>query len=192
MNCGIPYLSQEHGNARKVWDACSGLYRTYMMEWFIEKVSFRGYTSLRYFDLADIEKQGSQVKEDDPVRLNYHRTRLVSRGPFTKISTTIYCSSDTKDSGAPRHVEDGMSSVSAQVSWIDQLTLITEGVTGLVKIEADLSQIPEDKVPKTKGADGKTYYQIDYVIQITYRSAFTKYELVYGGVNYGLVTAEYV
>ena len=40
INCGIPYLSQEHGNARKVWDACSGLYRTYKMEWFIEKVSF--------------------------------------------------------------------------------------------------------------------------------------------------------
>ena len=40
INCGIPYVSQEHGNARKVWDACSGLFRTYKMEWFIEKVSF--------------------------------------------------------------------------------------------------------------------------------------------------------
>lgn len=40
LNCGHPYLKLEHGNARKVWDACSGIYRTYMMEWFIEKVPF--------------------------------------------------------------------------------------------------------------------------------------------------------
>ena len=74
----------------------------------------------------------------------------------------------------------------------DQLTFITEGVTELVKVEADLSCIPENKIPKTKGADGKIYYKIDYVIQITHRSAYTNYELIYGGVNYGLVTAEYV
>lgn len=55
INCGIPY-SQEHGNARKVWDACSGLHRTYMMDWFIEKVFFSGSTSLRYLDRADIGK----------------------------------------------------------------------------------------------------------------------------------------
>ena len=85
-----------------------------------------------------------------------------------------------------------MSGVPTQMSWIHQLTIITEGVTELVKVEADLSRIPENKIPKTKGADGKTYYKIDYVIQITHRSAYTNYELIYGGENYGLVAAEYV
>lgn len=89
-------------------------------------------------------------------------------------------------------MEDGNSSIPAEISWIDQLTSIKEGVTELVKVEADLTRILEKKIPKTKGADGKTYYKLDYVIQITHRSAYTNYELIYGGVNYGLVTAEYV
>ena len=57
INCGSPY-SQEHGNVRKIWDACSGIYRSYMMEWFIEKVFFSCYTSLRYLDRADVGKTG--------------------------------------------------------------------------------------------------------------------------------------
>ena len=65
-------------------------------------------------------------------------------------------------------------------------------MTQLVKIEADLSRIPEKRIPKTKGADGKMYYRLDYAIRVTYLSAYTKYELIYGGKNYGLVTAEYV
>ena len=54
INCGTKYLGLEHGNARKIWDACSGFYRTYMMEWFIEKVPFRSsYVRLGYHDRAD-------------------------------------------------------------------------------------------------------------------------------------------
>ena len=85
-----------------------------------------------------------------------------------------------------------MSSILAYSSWHGGLTLLTESVTQLVKVEADLSRIPKNQIPKTKGADGKMYYKVDYVIQVTYLSAYTKYELIYGGVNYGLVTAEYV
>ena len=116
----------------------------------------------------------------------------MSRGPFTTISTTIYSSSDRQNSGAPRYVEDGMSSVPVYTSWHDRLRLLTESVTELVKIDADLSRIPKNKIPKTKGADGKVYYKLEYTIQITYLSAYTTYELIYGGENYGLVTAEYV
>lgn len=65
-------------------------------------------------------------------------------------------------------------------------------MTQLVKVEADLSRIPEKKIPKMKGADGKVYYKVDYAIQVTYLSAYTRYELIYDHVNYGLVTSEYV
>ena len=73
-----------------------------------------------------------------------------------------------------------------------QLTLPTDSVTQLVKVEADLSRLPEKKIPKMKGADGKVYYKVDYAIQVTYMSAYTTYELIYGRVNYGLITSEYV
>ena len=39
INSGIQYIDKEHGSARRIWDACSGFYRTYMMAWFIEKVT---------------------------------------------------------------------------------------------------------------------------------------------------------
>ena len=65
-------------------------------------------------------------------------------------------------------------------------------MTQLVKVEADLSRIPVSKIPKTKGADSKMYYQIDYEIQVIYMSAYTSYELIYGGQNYGQITSEYV
>lgn len=119
INCGTQYLEIEHGNARKIWDACSGFYRTYMMEWFIEKVPPRNsHANPRYLDTG---KQGHLVKEDDPVRLNYQRKKQVSRGPFTTISTSIYYSSDPQNSGAPKYVEDGKSSTSTHVirRWLN-------------------------------------------------------------------------
>ena len=74
----------------------------------------------------------------------------------------------------------------------DPSALPIEGVTQLVKVEADLSRVPANKIPKIKGADGKTYYNLDYAIKITYMSAYTSYELIYGGENYGHINSEYV
>ena len=62
----------------------------------------------------------------------------------------------------------------------------------LVDLEADLSQIPLAAFPKEMGADGCLYYKFIYTIEITFYSAYTKYELVYDGKNYGPVRAEYV
>ena len=110
INCGYEYLELVHGNARKIFDACSGFYRTYKMAWFIEKVhSCNSHASLRYLDRADTGQQGNPVKENVPVRLRYQQKRLVSRGPFTQISTIIYRSSDPQNTGAPKYVEDGQS-----------------------------------------------------------------------------------
>ena len=67
-----------------------------------------------------------------------------------------------------------------------------DGVVPLVDLEADLSQIPRAAFPKVRGADGRFYYKIKYNIEITYYSAYTTYELVHNGKNYGPVRAEYV
>ena len=62
----------------------------------------------------------------------------------------------------------------------------------LVQVEADLSRIPTHLIKQTVGADGALYYKYDYQIEVTHFSAYTKYELIYQGVNYGSVAAEYV
>ena len=47
----------------------------------------------------------------------------------------------------------------------------------LVKVSADLGRIPTNRIPLSKGADGKIYYKITYDIQVTYCSAYTTYGL---------------
>ena len=59
-------------------------------------------------------------------------------------------------------------------------------------VDADLSRIPNGAFPQKRGKDGKIYYEVNYEIEITFLSAFTKYELIHNGVNYGAVHAEYV
>ena len=64
INCGTQYTSHVHGTARKTWDACSGFFRTYMMEWFIEKVSFNNSeNTLRDLDEADWENRAIKSKK---------------------------------------------------------------------------------------------------------------------------------
>ena len=58
-NCGVRYVQEEHGDAKKIWDPCFGFYRTYRMEWFIEKVSFdKSRAKSRYLDLANVAMIG--------------------------------------------------------------------------------------------------------------------------------------
>lgn len=62
----------------------------------------------------------------------------------------------------------------------------------MVVLTANLSRVPITKFPKEKGKDKCFYYRIDFEIEITHYSAYTKYELIHGGINYGAVKAEYV
>lgn len=72
------------------------------------------------------------------------------------------------------------------------LNSVEEGIMPLVTVHADISRVPQTLIPKRQGADGKLYWVIEFEIETTYLSAFTKYELIYDGVNYGPVHAEYV
>ncbi|KAL8736565.1 MAG: hypothetical protein Q9181_002356 [Wetmoreana brouardii] len=65
-------------------------------------------------------------------------------------------------------------------------------VQSLVQVSADLGRIPIYKFAKATGSDGRVYYKVDFQIEVTHYSAFTKYELIHDGINYGPVTAEYV
>ena len=67
-----------------------------------------------------------------------------------------------------------------------------DGVLRLVDVKADLSQIPLAAFPKVRVADGCLYYIVEFKLEITFYSAYTKYELIYNGKNYGPVRAEYV
>ena len=65
-------------------------------------------------------------------------------------------------------------------------------MTRLVNVTADLSRVPVCNFPQFIGRDGNLYYNVDFAVEVTYFSAYTKYELIHGGVNYGSVAAEYV
>lgn len=65
-------------------------------------------------------------------------------------------------------------------------------VTTLVTVNADLRKIPVSQLRQVTGADGHKYYPVEFVVEVTFYSAYTKYELIHDGVNYGPVAAEYV
>ena len=61
-----------------------------------------------------------------------------------------------------------------------------------VRVQADLTAIPIQDFPIITGADGEPYYAVQFALQMTHYSAYTKYELIYKGINYGTVSAEYM
>ena len=69
---------------------------------------------------------------------------------------------------------------------------LAEDVAILVNVRAEFSQISTSYFPTETGEDGLLYYRLEYEIEVTYCSAYTKYELIYQRKNYGPVHAEYV
>ena len=64
-------------------------------------------------------------------------------------------------------------------------------VTKLVELTADMSKIPESKLPQITGQDGKCYYRIQYLINVTLLSGSIQYDLMYKCKKYGTVQANY-
>ena len=61
-----------------------------------------------------------------------------------------------------------------------------------MELKVDLTTIPEETLDRDKGKDGKLYYRCDFEVEVTYCSASTRYVLVYKGIKYNTVEAEYV
>ena len=72
-----------------------------------------------------------------------------------------------------------------------QITFSDAGVVELVKLKANLSDIPETKFRRQPGADGREYYVMNFEIEVTYYSAATEYVLVFQKKRYGKMHKEY-
>ncbi|KAL8673655.1 MAG: hypothetical protein Q9168_001910 [Polycauliona sp. 1 TL-2023] len=117
-------------------------------------------------------QKGETVEEAKPKRLFYYRTLRADALPPSMFELQIYMCSDNGNAGPPKYRD--------------------ERVQGLVNVQADMSRIEPHLFPKVFGSDGYLYYKIDFAVEITFYSAYTKYELIYNNVNYGPITAEYV
>ena len=97
----------------------------------------------------------------------------MSEGTRQSVAQDILMYEDPLDTGAPIY-KDGTN------------------VKHLARLTADLSCIPSGELTKKMGKDGRWYYVVYYDIEMTYYSANTKYAMVYKGVRYDSITAEYV
>ena len=119
-------------------------------------------------------QKGEKVEEDKPQRLGYlQNIKVRESAPLPTITLEAFVASDPANTGAP-------------------LYPLETQVRRLVEVTADLSRIPANKVRQVEGADGDMYWKIPFQVEITYYSAYTAYELIHDGINYGAVTAEYV
>ncbi|KAA6410639.1 MAG: hypothetical protein FRX48_06062 [Lasallia pustulata] len=116
--------------------------------------------------------KGALVREEEPTRLNYTQKRVVFIGHPMNVKTDILVCSDPINIGAPVYKN--------------------LRVAHLVTLTADLSRVSITKFPKLVGKDGLSYYNVTFQIEITHYSAYTKYELIHNGINYGAINAEYV
>lgn len=66
------------------------------------------------------------------------------------------------------------------------------GIVQLALLKADLSTIPETRLNKRPGANGRWYYKINYEIQMICGSANTTFLLVFDNRPIGRVEAEFV
>lgn len=128
------------------------------------------------------------MKEDSPNRLNYFFEENVHKGHPREASVEILVCGDPGNEGAPLYA--GRKYV--RIKNRDSVDFRTEGVTELVKLTADLRRVPLPLFPIRTGRDDEQYYIVDCQVEITYLSAYTKYELIHNDVNYGAVAAEYV
>ncbi|KAL2179721.1 uncharacterized protein P884DRAFT_237588 [Thermothelomyces heterothallicus CBS 202.75] len=115
-------------------------------------------------------RRGDVVSENEPFYTRFVWTGPVAQGHVKKIRMDIYADLTARE--AP-FVRD-------------------ENVSMLCHVEADVSHIPEEQLKKRKGSDGQWYYELNCKIEAVYLSASTQYTLLYNGVRYNSVTAEYV
>ncbi|KAL9003360.1 MAG: hypothetical protein Q9188_003754 [Gyalolechia gomerana] len=133
-------------------------------------LAFKGYYCINR--MVWFIKKGDIVEENTPKRLHYVQYHGADKAPPSSIRLPIYTCTDNQGSSPPTYHD--------------------ARVHHLATVSADLSRIPPHKFSKTLGADGLNYFLITFCIEITYYSGYTAYELIYDGVNYGSVAAEYV
>lgn len=102
---------------------------------------------------------------------------------------SISACADPGNDGPPLY-ENGRNPITLAVTV--SLTCGKGNVIKLVKLSADLSRVPATKFVQTRNRNGIPFYYIEYQIEVTYFSAYTKYELIHDNINYGAVSAEYV
>ncbi|KAL8898343.1 MAG: hypothetical protein Q9192_002125 [Flavoplaca navasiana] len=132
--------------------------------------NFKGYYCIMHMDW--FIRKGETVEEDKPKRIHYFLLPRAIGPPPTKVTITIDMCADTDNKGPSVYKDTRVSK--------------------LVEVSANLGRIPRRKLPGVLGADGHAYYKINFAIEITCCSAYTKYELIHDNINYGPVTAEYV
>lgn len=129
------------------------------------------------------------MEEDKAFRLDYTQIHLVSDGHPKEVSSLIYACADPGNDGPPLY-ENSMNPITLALTV--SLTCRKGNVIELVELTADLSLVPARKFPQRRNQNGIPYYFFTYQIEVTYFSAYTKYELIYDNINYGAVSAEYV
>ncbi|KAI1736876.1 actin-like ATPase domain-containing protein [Xylaria scruposa] len=118
--------------------------------------------------------KGAKIKESEPVPFQYYfdmSENDVNRqgGKLDLVTLTVYtCNEDAR----PDYPDPGKCKE-------------------LVRLTADLNQIPKEKMRKKKGTDNLWYYKIRFHIQMTCHSANISFDLLHEGIKYSSVEVEY-
>ncbi|KAI0420708.1 actin-like ATPase domain-containing protein [Xylaria grammica] len=119
-------------------------------------------------------EKGAKIKESEPVSFQYYFDMSendvnLQGGKLDLVTVTVYtCNEDPR----PDYPDPGKC-------------------RQLVKLTADLNQIPKGKMRKERGTDNLWYYKIWFHIRMTCHSANISFDLLHDGIKYSSVKAEY-
>ncbi|GAW13052.1 hypothetical protein ANO14919_024300 [Xylariales sp. No.14919] len=119
-------------------------------------------------------EKGAKIKESEPVSFQYYfdmseNDMNLQGGKLDLVTVTVYtCNEDPR----PDYPDPGKCKQ-------------------LVKLTADLNQIPKGKMRKERGTDNLWYYKIWFHIRMTCHSANISFDLLHDGIKYSSVKAEY-
>ncbi|KAJ5179081.1 hypothetical protein N7492_002291 [Penicillium capsulatum] len=111
-------------------------------------------------------QKGNSMTEDAPVRLNFHR--MIQPHESFKVKGDLhFCLAAV----APSQ--------------------ITQDVSRLCELEADLSKIPKELFELRRNSKGVLYYKVKFVVAMTPTSASLLFDLEFNGISYGTVRSNY-
>ena len=129
--------------------------------------------------------QGAPIKQGQVLSYPFHLQQRVAAAPPTSLEVEIYT---CNDSVAPQYKIECRSTLHEEKRGISDENIAVKVVANL---RADLSTIPKESFQIKRAANGESFYEINYGLDITFQSGSLVFSITYNEHRFGDVQVDY-
>ena len=115
--------------------------------------------------------------------------QAVDEGPLQPANLDIYVCEDKENIGPPDYPGHSMYCLR---NWLRRFSDKGIGASVSMKLRADFSHIPTARLNKERGADGRLYYKVYFLVEMTLRSSSLHFSLIHDGDRYETIQVEFL